>query len=204
MDDPERSELLEIYRLHADLADRVSQRREGANRLYVSLSLALVLFLAALFRFGFGDVPGSLVVTVVGAVGIALSASWFLVIRSYRQLNTGKLKALHELEERLGYPFFKREWELLGEGKDRTRYFRLTQAEAVLPWIFSLLFFGVVAVAVFRGLPADTSGPSSSNPDNGPTESSADSANQETGSSFRRRQPELRPQSWPPKFVSLS
>ena len=153
MDDAERSELLEIYRLHAELADRVSQRREGANRLYVSLSLALVLFLAALFRFGSGEVPGGVVVAVVGAVGIALSASWFLVIRSYRQLNTGKLKALHELEERLGYPFFKREWELLGEGKDRSRYLRLTQAEAALPWIFFLLFSGVVAVIFVRGLP---------------------------------------------------
>ena len=155
MDEHERTELLEIYRLHAELADRVSQRREGANRLYVSLSLALVLFLAALFRFGFGDVPGSLVVTAVGAVGIALSASWLLVIRSYRQLNTGKLKALHELEERLAYPFFKREWELLGEGNDRTRYLRLTQAEAVLPWIFLLLFGSVVTMALVLGLPGE-------------------------------------------------
>ena len=62
------------------------------------------------------------------------------MIRSYRQLNTGKLKALHELEERLAYLFFKREWELLGQGKDRARYLRLTQTETVPPWIFLLLF----------------------------------------------------------------
>lgn len=158
MDDTGRKEVLEIYRLHAELADRVSQRREGANRLYVTLSLALVLFVATLFRFGSGDLPGSLVVTVVGAVGVALSASWFLVIRSYRQLNTGKLKALHELEERLAYPFFKREWELLGEGKNRGRYLRLTQAEAVLPWIFLLLFGSVVTVALVLGLPGEAPG----------------------------------------------
>lgn len=159
MADTERTELLEIYRLHTELADRVSQRREGANRLYVSLSLALVLFLAALFRFGFGDVPGSIVVTIVGAVGIALSTSWFLVIRSYRQLNTGKLKVLHELEEHLAFQFFKREWELLGAGKDRARYLRLTQAEAVLPWIFVLLFGGVMIVALAVGLPGERPGP---------------------------------------------
>lgn len=33
MADAVRNELLEIYRLQAELADRVSQRREGANRL---------------------------------------------------------------------------------------------------------------------------------------------------------------------------
>lgn len=146
--DAERSEQLEIYRLHAELSDRVSQRREGANRLYVSLLLALVLFLAALLRFGAGDLPASMVVVVVGSIGIALSVAWLLVIRSYRQLNTGKLKALHELEEHLAYPFFKREWELLGEGERRSRYWRLTQTEAVLPWIFLVLFCGVI-VAVF-------------------------------------------------------
>ena len=34
MTDSTRNEMLEIYKLHAELADRVSQRREGANRLY--------------------------------------------------------------------------------------------------------------------------------------------------------------------------
>ena len=32
MTDSTRNEMLEIYKLHAELADRVSQRREGANR----------------------------------------------------------------------------------------------------------------------------------------------------------------------------
>ena len=149
MNDLEDGELLAIYRLHAELADRVSQRREGANRLYVSLLLALVVFLAALLRFGFGDLPSNAVLVVVGATGVALSTSWFLTIRSYRQLNTGKLKVLHEIEERLAYPFYKREWELLGEGKDGSRYLRLTLAEAVLPWIYFLLFLGVVGSVPF-------------------------------------------------------
>ena len=120
--------------------------------MYVSLLLALVLFLAALFRFGTGGVPGYVVVGAVGIIGGALSISWLLVIRSYRQLNTGKLKALLELETRLEYPFFKCEWRLLGEGKDRRRYWSLTQAEAVLPWTFLVLFSGVLAGVAWMGI----------------------------------------------------
>ena len=145
----ERGELLEIYRLHAELADRVSQRREGANRLYVGLLVALVVFLAALLRLTPGSLRGDTIVIAACVTGAALSASWWLVIRSYRQLNTGKLKALQELEQRLAYAFFAREWELLGEGKDRVRYWPLTKAEAVLPWMFFVVFCGV-AVAVLR------------------------------------------------------
>lgn len=151
MANPDREELLEIYQLHAELADRVSQRREGANRLYVSLLLALVLFLAALFRFGSGDLPSDVVVVAVAVTGAALSVSWWVVIRSYRQLNSGKLKALHELEDRLAYPFFKREWEVLGEGKDRSRYWRLTQVEAILPWIFFALCCSAAVAALSLG-----------------------------------------------------
>ena len=50
--DEDKTELLEIYKLHAELADRVSQRREGANRLYVSLLTGLFIFLAAMVRYG--------------------------------------------------------------------------------------------------------------------------------------------------------
>ena len=148
MVDSQRSELLEIYRLHAELADRVSQRREGANRLYVSLLMTLVLFLAALLRFTPGSVPGTAVVILACVTGAALSASWWLVIRSYCQLSTGKFKALHELEGHLAYAFYVREWELFGKGKDRARYWRLTKAETVLPWTFFLVFCGVMVAVL--------------------------------------------------------
>lgn len=150
MADSEQSERLQIYKLHAELADRVSQRREGANRLYVSLLVGLVLFLATLIRFGIGEVAEGLVICSIGMFGGLLSASWYVVIRSYRQLNTGKFKALHELEQELAYPFFKREWDLLAEGKDISRYWKLTVVETSLPIIFGLLFFGLIVYSIFQ------------------------------------------------------
>ena len=145
-----RNEILELYKLHAELADRVSQRREGANRLFVSLLTGLMVFLAALLRLGTGDLGADIVMGFFGVVGAALSAAWYVVIRSYRQLNTGKFKALHELEKKLPYPFFQREWDLLREGRDFRRYWRLTVVETSLPVIFFLLFVGVLAFAIIR------------------------------------------------------
>ena len=147
MTEHERNEVLEIYKLHAELADRVSQRREGANRLFVSLQTGLLVFLAASLRFGTGDVSADAVMVFIGIAGVMLSAAWYVVIRSYRQLNTGKFEALHELEKNLAYPFYKREWELLGEGRDVRRYWRLTVVETLLPLVFGLLFAGVVLFA---------------------------------------------------------
>lgn len=145
----ESEQLFEIYKLHAELADRVSQRREGANRLYVSLLVGLTVFLAALLNFGAGGNVGldgsplRVILCVAGGIGALLSISWYIVIRSYRQLNTGKFKALHELEGKLAYPFYRREWDLLAEGRDTRRYWKLTVVETSLPCIFCVLFLGL-------------------------------------------------------------
>ena len=140
-------ELLEIYKLHAELADRVSQRREGANRLYVSLLTGILILLVAFLRYGAGIVPVWVILMAAGILGMALSASWFIIVRSYRQLNSGKFDTLHELEENLAYPFFRREWELLKEGKDKNRYWKLTVVENFLPVIFLALFFTLIVIA---------------------------------------------------------
>ena len=151
MTDSEKSERLEIYKLHAELADRVSQRREGANRLYVSLLAGLAAFVAAMLRFGTNDDgPVTLILSVAGIVGALLSISWYVVIRSYRQLNTGKFRALHELEEKMVYPFFKREWDLLAQGTDKNRYWTLTRVEVSLPCIFFVLFLGLTVFSFVR------------------------------------------------------
>ncbi len=142
--------LLDIYKLHSELADRVSQRREGANRLYVSLNVALFALLAGLLRFGFGEAPESLILGAIGIMGALLSVSWYLVIRSYRQLNSEKFRVLHELEERLPFQFFKSEWDPQLKGENSNRYLRLTQVEIVLPLIFGALFIGLIAYTLYK------------------------------------------------------
>ncbi len=144
--DENRRELLELYKLHAELADGVSQRREGANRLFVSLLTGTLIFFAALLRYGAETIPVGAFVIVIGVFGIFLAAAWFVIIRSYRQLNSGKFKALHELEEKLAYPFFTREWKLLEEGKSRSRYWKLSVVETTLPIVFAILYLALIII----------------------------------------------------------
>ena len=146
--DSEHDRLLEIYKLHAELADRVSQRREGANRLYVSLHVGLVVFVAALLRFGFGDAPERLVLGIIGGIGALLSVSWFVVIRSYRQLNTEKYRVLHELENQLPFQFFTLEWDPQTKGQKSNRYWKLTHVEVTLPAIFCGMFLALIAYSI--------------------------------------------------------
>ena len=83
-----------------------------------------------------------------GTLGMLLAVAWYIHIRSYRQLNSGKFKPLHELEEKLAYPFFKREWELLEEGENPNKYWRLTVVETFAPAIFGGVFFIMFAIGL--------------------------------------------------------
>jgi len=147
----DRQELLELYKLHAELADRVSQRREGANRLFVALLTGIFVFFGAVARSEAGSFSIWPILSIGGILGMALCGAWYILIRSYRQLNTGKFKALHELEQRLTYPFFTREWKLLKKGRDFRSYWQLTVVENFLPVIFFVLFASLTLFAFWQG-----------------------------------------------------
>ena len=148
MDESEQSQLMETYKLHAELADRVSQRREGANRLYVSLHVGLVVFMAALLRFGIGDTPQQVVLCAVGAFGALLSISWFVVIVSYRRLNREKFRVLHTLEKQLVFQFFTLESDPPTTDGKGLRYWKLTNIEITLPAIFLVLYLALIFYAL--------------------------------------------------------
>ena len=150
----DREDLLSIYKLHVEMADRVSQRRAGANRLFVTLLSAMIVLMAAVLRFGTGmeAVPVdfvALVLTLTMTV-LSLAVSWFIVIRSYRQLNYWKFDVLQKLEEELPFAFYRMEWERLGEGKDPGRYRKLTVVETFLPAIFAALSLAVCVFVFVR------------------------------------------------------
>lgn len=146
MEEKQQRELLEIYKLHAELADRVSHRREGANRLFAGL-LTGFSALFAFFLRGESE-PFPTFIIPFSALGMAICSSWFFVIRSYRQLNSEKFAALHELEKKLPYRFFTREWEMLKQGKFFRRYWKLTIAETILPIAFAVFFMFVICISI--------------------------------------------------------
>ncbi len=144
----EKQELLEIYKLHAGLADSVSKQRATANRFYM-LVLSGVSVLFPVFLQRRNGVPIGWLMIGFGTLGSLLAIAWYIVIRSFRQLNSGKFKALHELEEKLAYPFFKREWDLLEEGKDRKTYWRLTVVETFVPYVFIACFTTLAVIGIY-------------------------------------------------------
>ena len=72
---------------------------------------------------------------------MALCLAWFWLVRSYRQLNSGKYAVIGALEERRpASPYWRAEWTALGEGKHKGKYWPLTHLEQWVPAAFGLTY----------------------------------------------------------------
>lgn len=143
-------DLLKIYEIHVEMADRVSRRRDGANRLFLAILSAMTALAAAVLRFApdSGALSAKIAVVIVASAGLSLAAAWLVVINSYRQLNDGKFQALHELEKSLPFAFYTVEWKKLQQGKNYRVYWELTVVETLLPCIFFVLFLAIALLAL--------------------------------------------------------
>jgi len=129
-----RRALLEQYKLYVEMADRVSARRTQTNAFYISLlgALLAVVSVSAALSPSSGSVY-TLFVVAAGVLGVLLCLLWRVNIRSYRQLNAGKFKVIHDMEEHLPFPAYKKEWEILNRGDEPRKYLLLTTVEQWVP-----------------------------------------------------------------------
>ena len=135
---------LDLYKLGAELADRVSARRATVNSFFLTVQTTLiaVVALVAPALTGQSDVVG----WVAAAAGVLLSASWWLILRSYRELNAAKFTVLQKIEQDLPVRLFGDEWDVL-QNRPPTwknpRYAELGAVERAVPWIFAVLWVGL-------------------------------------------------------------
>ncbi|MCP4702871.1 MAG: hypothetical protein GY862_39325 [Gammaproteobacteria bacterium] len=141
------SHLLEQYKLYVEMADRVGSRRIHANQFYLSLLTAL-LGIAA-FAFGADTRAQDFLLIPVALLGILLCMVWYVNLESYRQLNSGKFKVIHELEARLPYACFDEEWKKLKAGK-KSGYQRMTKVEKQIPLVMAVPYLILLVYGVLR------------------------------------------------------
>lgn len=136
--------VLDLYKLAVELADRVSARRSNANAFFLTVQS---VFVAAVGLSGPALAPvqwwfrGS-----VALAGVLLSASWWLQLRSYRDLNSAKFAVISAMEESLPAQIFSDEWITLKRDRIkrwRDRYAELGSVERVVPWIFAGIYLAM-------------------------------------------------------------
>jgi hypothetical protein len=128
---------LELYKLAVEMADRVSARRAIANTFFLTVNTALLAFVSS----------GSLnMLWLVALAGIALSGTWAVLLKSYRDLNAAKFSVITQMENNLEAKIFDDEWKRLKEKRTESwhgRYAEFGTVERIVPLVFALLYVAV-------------------------------------------------------------
>jgi len=141
-----KDHLFSQYQLYIESAEKISDRRQNANNYFITINTVLISFLGVLFQSKLLE-NISWVKSLVSFVGIIVCVVFWFLLRSYKQINTGKFKVIHEIEEKLPLGLYDYEWKILEEGKNNKVYFPFSHIEMIIPWVFGAVY--VILGALF-------------------------------------------------------
>jgi len=128
----EGKEVLEIYKMLVEMADRVSQRRQSANSFYLTVNTAIIGGTAYLSQSALGELS----TWAVSLAGLAICVLWIMAVLSYKSLNAAKFKVITDLEDRLPTSPYKDEWTILDPDGDGKRHRPFHKTEVLVPVVF--------------------------------------------------------------------
>jgi hypothetical protein len=134
-----KAHLFEQYKLYVDGAEKISDRRQHANNYFITINTALISLMGLSFQIKLFE-NLAWIKSILAFVGIIICVIFWFLIRSYKQLNTGKFAVIHEIEKHLPLALYKYEWEILGEGKDNKKYYPFSHIELLIPWVFGIIY----------------------------------------------------------------
>ena len=101
--------VLELYKIHVEMADRVSQRRGVANNWFITIHASLISAMGILlnkyiqwdsWEAGWRlELHEQFFLIVLSILGIALAFVWRRLINSYRKLNEAKFEVILKIEK---------------------------------------------------------------------------------------------------------
>ena len=136
---------LEQYRMYLSIFNNTTDRRSRANEFFLGLNTAIIGVLGYIETKNTTD-NNSVIFIFAPFVGIAICYCWYQIIISYKKLARAKFAVIHNIEEKLPISLFKTEWELLGKGKDDTKYKRISSIEKNIPIIFIVLYAVIFSI----------------------------------------------------------
>ncbi|MHA1882105.1 MAG: RipA family octameric membrane protein [Candidatus Thorarchaeota archaeon] len=139
------SHLLEQYKLYVESAENISDRRQNANNFFITINTALITILGVSLQL---EILAGLISlrVAIGIAGIIICVIFWFLLRSYKQLNSGKFKVIHEIEKHLPMALYAYEWKLLGEGNDKKKYYPFSHVEIFIPWVFALFYLIIIVI----------------------------------------------------------
>ncbi len=134
-----KSHLFEQYKLYVDSIEKTSDRRQQTNSYFIGINTALITLIGLSLEID--ALKDSIWLRpIISLLGVIISVVFWFLIRSYKQLNSGKFQVIHEIEELLPLKLYVHEWNILEKGKNYKKYYPFSHIELLIPWVFAMMY----------------------------------------------------------------
>ena len=143
------SHFFEQYKMYVEGTEKISDRRQNANNYFLTINTALISFLGLSFQV---KILENLVwiKMLLAILGLIICIIFWFLLRSYKQLNTGKFNVIHKIEQQLPLSLYDYEWKILEEGKNKKIYYPFSHVELLIPWVFGIIYLVLGIVFVLK------------------------------------------------------
>lgn len=135
------------YKLYIESAEKISDRRQNANNFFLTINTVLISVFSLSFQIKTLE-NLDWVKTLLSLLGLIICVIFWFLLRAYKQLNSGKFKVIHKIEQELPLLIYDYEWNILGEGKNKKLYYPFSHVELLIPWVFGLVYLALGIVFV--------------------------------------------------------
>jgi len=141
------SHYFDQYKLYIESAEKISDRRQNANNFFLTINTVLISVFGLSFQIKILE-DFSWIKILLALLGLVICTIFWFLLRSYKQLNSGKFKIIHEIEKELPLSLYDYEWQILGRGKNKKLYYPFSHIELLIPWVFGLIYLvlGIVFI----------------------------------------------------------
>ena len=132
-----RDELLNIWTTYSGYCEEITNKRQTINAFFLGMISAIIGVITGLW---------GVIGIVLSSLGLVITIFWFLMIKSFKKLNSAKFDVLLGIEEKLGIKIYSLEWEKCKEKK----YVGLTTIEFLLLILFILGFVALIIISSLK------------------------------------------------------
>jgi hypothetical protein len=144
-----RQDVLDLYKMFVTSAEKISDRRQTANSFFLTLNTTIIGLVGYLnFSQDPKTVANPKIFALVAMAGMLICYTWYSMIRSYKNMNSGKFRVINAIEKMLPVCPYEAEWVALEQGKNPKRYLEFSQVEKNIPGVFFLLHLIVLVMSI--------------------------------------------------------
>lgn len=148
----DRSELLEQYKIFLETSESLVERRQTVNSFYISANTALITIMGGLIAFLSETEERIVLFILTSVVGIVLSVSWSRILSAYGMLNGSKMKVIRMIEHELPAALYDTEWNVMSDKLNSKRYVSFTDSEKKAPKAFIVFYLLLITAAIAMGV----------------------------------------------------